>query len=182
VGFLDAKGIAEADLVGHSLGSMTAALVAATAPERVGKLVLISSAVRMPQGSGDWLRENVLTLEHPIDPDSQFMLDWYWNPTPVDEEFLTRERTESAATPRRVWEGVLTALSIADWSALAPQIGASTLILWGDQDSLSGAPEQEALRAALPQARFEAFPGLGHNMLWEEPEQVGQLIAGFLDE
>ncbi len=48
--------------------------------------------------------------------------------------------------------------------------------------SLFGAPEQEALRAALPQARFEAFPGLGPNMFWEQPEQVGQLLAGFLDE
>lgn len=182
VAFMDAKGIEQADLVGHSLGSMTAAMVAATEPERVGKLVLISSAMRTPQGAGDWLRENVPALEHPIDPNSQFMLDWYWNPTPVDEDFLTRERTESAATPQHVWEGVLNALSITDWSALAPQIAAPTLILWGDQDSLFGAPEQEALRTALPEAQFEAFEGLGHNMFWEQPERAGTLIAGFLNE
>jgi pimeloyl-ACP methyl ester carboxylesterase len=115
VGFMDAKGIEGADLVGHSLGSTTAALVAATEPERVNKLVLISSATRTPQGSGDWLREDVLALEHPIDPDSQFMLDWYWNPTPVDEDFLTRERTDSAATPQQVWEGVLIALTVTEW-------------------------------------------------------------------
>lgn len=182
VGFMEAKGIGEADLVGHSLGSMTAAVVAATEPERVNRLVLISSAMQMPQASGDWLRENVLALQHPIDPDSQFMLDWYWNPTPVDEDFLARERAESAATPQHVWEGVLTALTITDWSAMAPRIEAPTLILWGDQDGLFGAPEQEALRAALPEARYEAFEGLGHNMLWEEPERVGRLLAGFLDE
>ena len=182
VAFMDAKGIEQADLVGHSLGSMTAAIVAASEPERVNRLVLISSAMRTPQGSGDWLRENVPALEHPIDPDSQFMVDWYWNPTPVDEDFLTRERTESAATPQHVWEGVLNALSITDWSALAPQVTAPTLILWGDQDSLFGAHEQKALRAALPEARFETFEGHGHNMFWEQPEVVGNLITGFLDE
>jgi pimeloyl-ACP methyl ester carboxylesterase len=182
VAFMDAKGIERADLVGHSLGSMTAALVAATDPERVGKLVLVSTALRLPEGSGDWLRENVPALQHPIDPDSQFMLDWYWNPTPVDEDFLTRERSESAATPQQVWNGVLVGLSIADWSALAPQIEAPTLVLWGDQDSLFGAPEQEALRTALPAARFETFEGLGHNMFWEQPERAGRLIADFLDE
>jgi pimeloyl-ACP methyl ester carboxylesterase len=110
------------------------------------------------------------------------MRDWYWNPTLVDEDVLTRERTGSAATPQHVWEGVLTALLTTDWSTVAPQVEAPVLILWGDQDGLFGAPEQEALRAALPQARFEAFPGLGPNMFWEQPEPVGRLIAGFLDE
>jgi pimeloyl-ACP methyl ester carboxylesterase len=65
---------------------------------------------------------------------------------------------------------------------LAPQIKAPTLILWGDQDSLFGAPEQEALRAALREAQFEMFEGHGHNMFWEQPELVGTLIAGFLEE
>lgn len=181
-GFMDALGIARADLAGHSLGSMTAGVFAALHPERVNRLVLVSTALSPPPAATDWLWENVATLEAPIDPNGRFMLDWYWNPTPVDEDFLARERAESAATPQHVWEGVLTALTITDWSAVAPQIGAPTLILWGDQDGLFGAPEQEALRAALPQARFEAFEGLGHNMFWEEPERVGRLIAGFLDE
>ena len=180
VAFMDAKGIDRADLVGHSLGSMTAAVVAALHPERVDDLALISTALRMPQGGNDWLWENVPALAHPIDPESPFMLEWYWNPTPVDEDFLTRERAESAARPQEVWEGVLIGLTLADWSLIAPRITAPTMVLWGDQDGLFTAEDQEAVRAALPDARFEAYAGYGHNMFWEIPGTVGPALADFL--
>jgi pimeloyl-ACP methyl ester carboxylesterase len=182
VEFMDHIGVEKAHVVGHSLGAMTAGVLAATYPERVDRLVLISGALSMPPDAGAWLWDNVPALEHPVDPDSQFMLDWYWNPNPVDEEFLTRERAESAARPPEVWMGVLRALSMTDWSGLAPRITAPTLILWGDQDGLFGAEAQKALVAALPGARFETFAGFGHNMFWEVPEQAGAMIADFLTE
>lgn len=180
LGFMDAKGIAQADLVGHSLGSMTAGVFAALNPERVDDLVLISTALRLPEGSGGWLWENVPALVHPINPESQFMLDWYWNPTPVDEDFLTRERAESAARPAEVWMGVLTGLTLADWTMLAQRVAAPTLILWGDQDGFFTAADQDAVRAALPKARFETFVGHGHNMFWEVPGTVGPILSEFL--
>lgn len=182
IGFMDAMGIARADLVGHSLGSMTAGVLAGLHPDRVNRLVLISSALNLPEGAGTWLWENVPALDHPIDPESQFMTDWYWNPTPVDEVFVRYEMRESAARPAHVWEGVLTGLTLADWGGLAARITAPTLILWGDQDGFFGAAEQEALQAALPSARFGAFAGLGHNMFWEQPQQAGEMIAAFLAE
>lgn len=180
-GAMDALGIDRADVVGHSLGSMVGAVLAATRPERVERLVLISSALTLPAPARDWLWENVPALHHPIDPDSQFMLDWYWNPTEVEADFLDRERAESAARPAHVWIGVLEALSMTDWTGLAGRIAAPVLILWGDQDGFFGAPEQEALRAALPAARFQGFEGLGHNMFWEVPDRVGPMLADFLD-
>jgi pimeloyl-ACP methyl ester carboxylesterase len=180
--FMDHLEIEKAHVVGHSLGAMTAAVLAATHPERVDRLVLISAALEMPEASGQWLWDNVPGLEHPIDPDSQFMLDWYWNPNPVDEDFLSRERAESAARPAEVWMGVLQALSITDWGPMAGRITAPTLVMWGDQDGLFGAETQDALRAALPAARFETFEGYGHNMFWEVPERAGTMIADFLNE
>ena len=180
--FMDALGIQKADLVGHSLGSITVGVFAAVHPERVNKLVLVSSALTVPAGARDWLWQNVAALQHPIDPDSQFMLDWYYNPNPVDADFLARERAESAARPQHVWMGVLVGLSLLDWTPLASRIRAPTLILWGDQDGFFGTAEQDALRAAIPAARFETFASYGHNMFWEVPEQAGRMIAAFLDE
>jgi pimeloyl-ACP methyl ester carboxylesterase len=181
-GFMDAMDIDRADLVGHSMGSMTAAVFAALNTDRVNRLVLVSTAVKVPQGASDWLWANVPGLPDPIDPDSQFMLDWYWNPNPVDDVFLTMERTESAATARQTWLGGVVSLSLADWSSLAPRITAPTLVIWGDQDPLFGAEAQAAVKAALPAARYETFAGFGHNMFWETPQATGELIAGFLSE
>jgi pimeloyl-ACP methyl ester carboxylesterase len=181
-GFMDAKDIAKADIVGHSLGSMTGAVFAAQHPEKVDKLVLVSTAFSAPKAGSDWLWANVPTLPDAIDPNSQFMLDWYWNPTPVAAEFIDRERAESAATPRQVWMGVLESLTLTDWSPFAARVKAPVLVLWGDQDSLFDAASQDQVKAALPDARHETFAGNGHNMFWEIPGTVGPMIAAFLAE
>lgn len=182
VAFMDAKEIEKADIVGHSLGSMTAAIVAATAPERVNKLVLVSSAVHPPKGVSNWLWDNISSQTYPIDPDSQFMLDWYTNPTPVDQDFIGRERRESASRPEWVWRGVMVALNMTDWSEMAARIKAPTMILWGDQDGFFDSSAQAELRAALPNAEYRTFEGFGHNMFWEQPEKFGETVTQFLDK
>ncbi len=180
--FMVAQEIETADIVGHSLGSMTAALFAALHPDMVDRLVLISTAASMPEASDDWLWENVPQLPETLDPDSQFMMDWYWNPNPVPADFIDRERAESAATPKQVWTGVLKGLTMTDWSPYAERIEAPTLILWGDQDGLFGEASQERVKQILPDARHETFEGYGHNMFWETPETAGPMIADFLSE
>jgi pimeloyl-ACP methyl ester carboxylesterase len=178
--FLDAMGIARADVMGHSLGSMTAQMMAAQFPEKVGKVVLVSSTTDIGSGPGSWLWDNIMPLQPPIDPESQFMKDWYWNPNPVDEDYITRERHESAAVPIHVWRGVVWSAAITDMAPLAGQVKAPLLVLWGDQDALFDLPHQEKLEKAYPEARFEVFSGAGHNMFWEFPEKSAEIIEKFL--
>ncbi len=179
-GFMTAKEIEKADIVGHSLGSMTAAVFSALHPEKVDKLVLISTAADMPAGPRDWLWDNVPGLPRPIDPDSQFMRDWYANPTPVPADFIDRERAESAAVSAEAWNGILEGLTLTDWSPYAARIKAPVLVLWGDQDGFFDAASQEHIKAILPQAEYETYAGHGHNMFWEIPGTVGPRIETFL--
>lgn len=181
-GFMEVMEIDKADVIGHSLGSMTAATLAATHPDKVDQLVLISTAMTLPAGPLEWLQQNVPAQPDPIDPDSQFMKDWYWNPNPVPADFIDRERGESAATPRQTWLGVLDGLAKLDLNDVATKVTAPTLILWGDQDGFFDAASQETVRLAYPGAQYIAFPGHGHNMFWEDPEKVGHDITGFLTE
>lgn len=175
-------GIDKADVVGHSLGSLTGQLLAAQHSDKVDKLVLISSTTAIGGGPGSWLWDNVTQLKAPIDPDSQFMKDWYANPNPVDEDYIVRERTESAATPLHVWNGVLWGTVVNDLTGIAPLVKSPMLILWGDQDGLFDATHADKLKKAYPQARFETFVGAGHNMFWEFPQKAGGLIDAFLSE
>ena len=46
--FLDAAGIAQAALCGHSMGALIALAAAASAPDRVRRLALLGVAARMP--------------------------------------------------------------------------------------------------------------------------------------
>lgn len=179
-GFMKAMGIEKADVVGHSLGSMTAAVLAAYYPDKVNHLVLISTALAIPSQPTDWLWANVPTLPDKIDPDSQFMKDWYTNPTPVPADFIDRERTESAATKRQTWIGVLRGLTAMDLTKVAPMVKAPMLILWGDQDAFFDQASQDNVKAAYKQAEYQVYPGHGHNMFWELPQDVGARISGFL--
>lgn len=179
-GFMQAKGIKKADLVGHSLGSMTAAVYTAQHPERVDKLVLISTAAFVPKAGSDWLWDNVPKLTPPLDPNGTFMTEWYANPHPVPADFLDREKVESAAIPLQVWNGVLSGLTMTDWSPYAARITAPTLIIWGDKDGLFDAGSQDHIKSIFPKARHETFAGYGHNAFWEAPKEVGAMIQGFL--
>jgi len=179
--FLEAVNIPKADIIGHSLGSMTAQLLAAQHPDKVDHVVLVSSTTAIGGGPGSWLWDNVTALKAPIDPDSQFMKDWYANPNPVDEDYITRERTESAAVPIHVWTGVLWGTVIDDLTLIAPLVKAPVLVLWGDQDGLFDLTHQERLEKAYPEADFEIFKGAGHNMFWEFPEKAAKVITAFLD-
>ncbi|MGV3549614.1 alpha/beta fold hydrolase [Rhizobium sp.] len=179
--FLEKMKIDKADVVGHSLGSMTAQVLAARYPERVGKVVLVSSSLgNTAGGPGSWLWDNVMPLQPPIDPNGKFMTDWYWNPNPVDEAFIKPEREESAAVPLHVWKGVLWAGLVSDLSNASKLVKAPMMILWGDQDQLFDKTAQDGLKAAFPDARFEEFKGYGHNMFWEQPQKAGELIENFL--
>src|SRR5271156_2697489 len=109
---LDALSIRQADVVGHSLGSIIAQTFAEYWPERTGRVVLISSTGGPPPGAPkkppqfDFAAQ-IRELEEPIDADSPFMIAWWDSPTPVDPDFIRRERQDAAAIPLRVWIAVL---------------------------------------------------------------------------
>jgi len=188
---LDALHIERADVVGHSLGSIITQTIAEYWPERVRSVVLISSSggplasCAAPAGkpavpSMDF-RSEIQKLKEPIDPDSKFMVEWWSSPTPVDEEFLRRQRADAAAIPLRVWLAVLDqGLAGPELQATLPRLKAPTLLIWGGKDPIFGARDRCSLRAALPSARVQIYPTLGHNPFWEDPAAVAAAINPFL--
>jgi pimeloyl-ACP methyl ester carboxylesterase len=187
---LDALGVARADLVGHSLGSLIAQTFAEYWPERTRRVVLISSTGGMPPNAQsrkpafDFAAE-IRALKEPIEADSPFMIAWWDSPTPVDADFIRRERQDAAAIPLRVWLAVLDqALPektlYVDLQSTLPRLKAPTLLLWGSEDPLFTEPARQSLRDALPTAEVRVFDGLGHNPFWEDPAKVAGVVNAFL--
>lgn len=180
---LDQLKIDQADIVGHSLGSIVTQTFAEYWPERTRKVVLISStagkAAGEPQGM-DFVTP-ILGLKDPIDPDSPFMHAWWHSPTPVDAAFMKRQREDSAKIPAAVWKAVIFQGMLGmELKSTLPMLKAPTLLIWGDQDTLMLKSDRDGLTAALPTAQVKVYEGLGHNPFWEEPERVAADIAGFL--
>lgn len=180
--FMDAKGIDRAAIVGHSLGSMVAQLLAADYPDRVTRLGLVGSTALAPIQRGDWLWTNVSALAQPIDANSDFIRAFgpAGNPTPVDPAFAAQVTAELVAVPLHVWRGVLRELTDVPVGRVAADIKAPALIIAGGKDELFGAAHQDALRKALPHAEYRVFAELGHNPIWEWHEAVGKTLAEFL--
>jgi pimeloyl-ACP methyl ester carboxylesterase len=187
---LDVLGIKRAALVGHSLGSIVAQTFAELWPERTSHVVLISSTGGTPPGTPRKAAQfdfaaQIRKLKEPIEPDSPFMIAWWDSPTPVDPEFLRRQRRDAAGIPLRVWQAVLDQALGADsgyaaLQATLPRLKAPTLLIWGSKDPIMEEPARQSLREALPGAKVKIFDGLGHNPFWEDPRGVAGVINPFL--
>jgi non-heme chloroperoxidase len=180
--FLEAVGVEEATLVGDSSGGLIAQRVALENPHRVGRLVLIGSPTTLVGNEAvAAAREEILALEDPIPPEfvRESVLGTFHDEVP--EQFLARVISESLKVPARVWreyyEGVL--LAIDDTSRLR-EIGAPTLILWGERDALLPREEQERHAAAIPNATLRVYPETGHLAHWVRPEWVARDLETFL--
>ena len=178
---MDEMKIDRAAIAGHSLGSMVAMEFAGTYPDRIEKLVLAASTGKAPARRGEWLTDGALAMQEPIDQTGEFINVWFSVDgavkTPVDLNFLDHV---FRATPAHVWRGVIGGLIDLPVARHAGVIKAPVLILAAEKDDLFDASHLEALRGAFPAADVIEFKGLGHNLIWEQPETTAPPIAVFL--
>lgn len=179
VAFLDAVGVAHAHLIGVSLGSLIAQQAAASYPERFPTLTLVASGTGQSNSAGrEWLRQQIAQLTNPIDP--HFLAEWMDNPNPVDPVLHANVTAEVAAIPVHVWQGVANSMARHDPRPFLPTLAMPTAIVWGTLDQFFSAEEQEALVTLIPNATYKPYPGIGHNLHWEQPEQLVADIVAFL--
>jgi pimeloyl-ACP methyl ester carboxylesterase len=180
VAFLDALGIGRASVVGHSLGSLVAQHVAARAPDRVERLVLVGSTADPRGETVAGLRDAVVGM--PDEIPAPFVREFQESTVhrPLPPAFLDHVVAVSRRVPRHVWVAALDGLLADDAPAPLARIVAPTLLLWGDRDAIFGRAAQDALLAGLPQATLRVYAGTGHAPHWEEPERFVGDVRDFL--
>ena len=60
-------------------------------------------------------------------------------------------------------------------------INVPTLIMTGDEDTLTGVPEAEVMKQNVRGSQMRTIAKAGHYSAWEQPEEVGRLLRQFLD-
>ena len=179
--FMDAMNLKQATIVGHSIGSFVAQHVAALAPERVTKLVLVASATTVRN-------HTVLELQREIDkladhvPESfarDFQLSTAYQPLPP--EFLQGVVKQSLKTPARVWREVMAEMVSPDANVELKKIKTPTLILWGDKETIFPRSEQELLVSALKNSTLKVYADTGHAPHWERPEWFARDLQDFIN-
>jgi non-heme chloroperoxidase len=87
---------------------------------------------------------------------------------------------ESLKVPAGVWraafEGFLEDDFVGEWG----KIKATTLIVWGGQDTFCPRHDQDVLLRAIPDARLVVYENAGHALHWEEPERFAADLVAFV--
>ncbi len=182
VPLLDALGIEQAVVAGHSGSCLVARRVAVDHPERVAGLVLEASPTTLrgdPELEG-FVESVVSALEDPIDPAfaRSFVSD-----TSSDElapDVLDHLTGELLKAPARVWKEMFAGLLAYDDLAELGRITAPTLLVWGDADRLVGRKMQETLVERILAAELLVYHGVGHTPRWEDPTRFAGDIATFV--
>jgi pimeloyl-ACP methyl ester carboxylesterase len=180
VAFMDAKQIKKCTLVGHSMGSLVALLVATHNPERVARLVLIGARANWKAPVLFELNDFVQTLTDPVSP--SFIVDFQRSTihTQVPPEFFEGVIAESAKAPAHVWRQTMASHVQQDVKDGLAEINMPTLILWGEQDSICSRSEQETLSRLIPNAILLTYAETGHALHWERPEQFVYDLERFM--
>jgi pimeloyl-ACP methyl ester carboxylesterase len=193
---LDAVGVGQVHLVGHSLGGAVALQLLALAPGRVASVALASSAgfgaevsvgLRLLAVPG--LGRRLLGQPNPRIA-ARTLRGLFHDPALVTPERLALA-LELSRHPGRAQTYLAIARELGSVRGIRPQWRADllataaahpkpTLVLWGDHDKVLPAAHLRAARAAFPDGRFALLERTGHMPQIERPDEVAGLLREHL--
>ena len=175
---MDALGLEQAVVVGHSLGGMVAAEMASLCPHRMRELVLVAPLGLWPD-------------EHPI-PDIFIMTrgelrrSLFRDPDSPPALRTVPERFSSQEEEMAFWENLSSAgrllwglPNISQIRRRLRRITLPTMILWGEDDGLVHPTCGELFQQEIEGSRLVRLPGCGHMPHLEEPERFSREVLAF---
>ncbi|MDH2919534.1 MAG: pimeloyl-ACP methyl ester esterase BioH [Sideroxydans sp.] len=179
-------------LCGWSLGGQIALRWAQLEPQKIQRLVLVSSTPCFAQRA-DWLEAM------PLATLAEFAVALADNPTQTLRRFvalqtrgsdneralLTRLRNELFAHGEPDWSVLQSGLDIlrdCDLREALPNINQPSLVIAGERDTLTPPQASEYMAAALPDAQLVTIAGAAHAPFLSHPEQFIEPLKNFLHE
>ncbi len=172
IAFMDAKGIARATVVGHSMGGFVGQQVALAAPSRVSSLVLVGTgtSVRGFNGMAEFEAAlQTLTDPVPLEFTREFQVSTIFHPIPP--EFVDRVSEDSRKLPALAWRGLMRGMMTVEVARGLTAARIPTVLIWGDKDVIVPRAAQDSLLAILPHAKLTVYEQTGHAVHWERPER-----------
>lgn len=178
----EALGLERPHLVGHSMGGMIAAEMAALAPRQVAKLALIAPA-------GLWMDEHPipdlfaktpfelpeLLFHDPKQGEKLLTAGLDFSKDGALEEFMVQNARRLGTAGKILFPIPNRRLSKRLYRLVVP-----TLLVWGRSDRLIPPVYAERFRELLPEAEIAWVEAAGHMVPHEQPEAAAEAIGKFL--
>ena len=178
--FITAHSDGAIDVIGHSLGGMIAAELAAICPQVVRRLVLVNpfglwlddQPALDPFGPAATVR-TAKWADPAAAPDPE---PWIFEPDPEDPhlEGITQTRNLAAAT-KFLWP-----LPDRGLRRRLPLVRTETLVVQGTADGLVPLAYAEEFASLIPGARLARIDGAGHYPMLERETEFVQVVEQFL--
>ena len=188
IDILDREGGGRAFLVGLSMGGMTALRLALRAPARVAGMVLIDSngdeeerGKRTQYAVLEWIYRRFGLVGPVARRMAHVMLGkttLHRRPEVFEELKQMVQRHDKAVVPHAL-RAVFRRGPILDRLSA---ISCPTLVLVGDEDQATPVVKSERLAKAIPGARLDVVPGVGHLSAMADPDAIASRVLGFLGE
>jgi 3-oxoadipate enol-lactonase len=179
LGVLDELGVARAHVGGLSLGGMVAMWLAAHAPDRVDRLVLLCTSAKLGPPSM-WQQRIEAVRAGGLEAIADVMVSRWFTPAFTDREVLAWARGLLAGTPADGYAACCAAIQTMDLSTALGSITAPTLVIAGADDPATPVEHAERIAAGISGARLEIVPGAAHLANVEQPAAVTSLMVEFL--
>lgn len=177
-----ALSLRKAYLVGHSMGTLVAQCLAVIRPDLVCGMTLFGAITEPPPAARDGLRSRAVQarndgmagIAQAVSQGSVSAASRAANPVIAAfvRESLSRQDPRNYAAHCE---------ALADWRAIdAARITCPALLVAGGDDPVAPPAMARALETAMPNAKAEILPGIGHWIMMEAPEKSAQLLTGHL--
>lgn len=182
---LDDLDVAQADVLGVSLGGMTALAFAAAHPARVNKVICCDARADAPDPykaiwDGNIAKLHAENLDALCEPT---LTRWFTGPylaDPANKPKLDVVRDMFKTTAADGYEGAARCLQTLDLLPSLATLQAPTLYLTGDQDMAAPAAVMQVMAVATPNSRFEVIADAAHLSNLEQPKQFEDIVTAFL--
>src|SRR5262249_106088 len=178
---LDALHLESVHVVGHSMGGMIGAELAALSPHRVRKLVLANAV-------GLWLDDHPIADFFAMTPEQLAVAFWHAPQSDVAKAMMAVPQDEKAQLEAYLIR--MQHLSTAGkflWpipdkglKKRIHRIQAPTCIIWGQSDGLTPVVYAQEFQQCIPESQVTIMPQCGHMPMYEEPAGFVSTIVGFL--
>lgn len=163
----------EVILIGHSNGGRIASIFAVRYPEKVSKLVLIDSAGIYHNDISLKLKRLVFKT---IAKAGKKITKSKFLETLLYKAAREKDYKESSPLVKKTMENLIK----FDVTPLLPNIKATTLIVWGENDKVTPLADGEKMNSLIHNSKIEIIKGTRHSPQFTNTEQVVGLINNFI--
>ena len=174
---LDRLGAGRIHLVGHSNGGRVAIAIAATHPDRVGRVVLTDSAgIRPRHGLRHHVRVRTFKALRAASRAG-------WMPRQL-RDAAERRASQRGSADYRAASGTMRATMVrlvnADLRDELTRVRAPTLLIWGERDAETPLDDARTMERLLTDGGLVVFEGAGHFAYAEQPDRFARIVDVFL--